>query len=36
MIELTWTEIEYEITVTDGQKAPIPENAILNADGEHY
>jgi hypothetical protein len=34
MIELTWTETEYEITVTDGQKTPVPENAVLNADGQ--
>ena len=34
LIEITLSETEYEITVTDGNKAPIPENAILNADGE--
>jgi hypothetical protein len=41
-LAITWTEIDYEITLSEtaygitlseGESTPVPENAILNADG---
>lgn len=32
-IEIILTDDNYGITLTDGDSAPVPENAVLNADG---